>query len=110
MKLVTLLCSSCALVYLKGYHNNVFTSQSHTNYALTARATWALHNAWHMIANQQMFHWERKTQLLDITQRQWPFNNKAINCLLNTYSRKALVWYHRESRKNKTIFALNSLP
>lgn len=56
MKLVTLLCSSSAL---KGYHNNVFTSLSHTDYALTARATWVLHNAWYMIANQQMFHWEQ---------------------------------------------------
>lgn len=63
---------------------------------LTARTTWALHNAWHIIAIQQMFNWGQwvkdSAAMLStkVVMTQWPFNNKTINCLLNTYFRKAL--------------------
>lgn len=41
---------------------------------------------------------------------QWPLNNKTINCVLNTYSRKALLLSTiRGLRKNKIMFAFNSL-
>ena len=66
---------------------------SQTLLFLTARATWTLHNAWHIITIQQMFDWGQwmkdsaarpSTKAAGI---QGSFNTKTINGLLKTYPR-----------------------